>query len=103
MMQQESLILKADARAQRRLRTMVETRTYGDPLAIEPRLYTEAERLVDALLANLTWETRKAEFDLLQSMDHDYHLLSGAPSAECDDCPAPAEPGDGHNIFGGES
>lgn len=86
MMHQESLILKADARAQRRLRTMVETKTYGDPEAVEPRLYTQAERLVDALLIEMTWERQKAEFDALQSMDHDYHLLSDAPRDDCDDC-----------------
>ena len=86
MMQQESLIIKADARAQRRLRTMVETRTYGDPQAREPRLYTQAERLVDALLTELTWETRKAEFDALQSMDHDYHVINGMSIPTCDDC-----------------
>lgn len=62
-MQQESLILKAHARAQRRMGAMVNARNYGDPQAIEPRLYTEAERLVDALLTELTWETRKAEFE----------------------------------------
>ena len=86
MMQQESLILRANDRAQRRLRAMVETKTYGDPQAIEPKLYTQAERLVDSLLTELTWETRKAEVDALQEADHDYHLLSAEPRWDCDDC-----------------
>ena len=86
MMHQESLILKAHARAQRRMGAMVNARNYGDPEAIEPRLYTQAERLVDALLIEMTWERQKAEFDALQDADHDYHLLADAPRFDCDDC-----------------
>jgi hypothetical protein len=85
-MVREGLILKANARAQRRLRTMVETKAYADECSRESRLYTQAERLVDALLTELTWETRKAELDLLLTHDHDMHVNYNVFVTECDDC-----------------
>jgi hypothetical protein len=85
-MVREGLILKANARAQRRLRRMVETKAYADECSRESRLYTQAERLVDALLTELTWETRKAELDLLLTHDHDMHVNYNVFVTECEDC-----------------
>jgi hypothetical protein len=82
----ESILQKANRRAQRRLRNLVIARTYGDLESRESRLYTQAERLVDELQVQAEWEATKAEFDLLMAQDHDYHVISGMTVAECDDC-----------------
>lgn len=67
------LLVKAHQRAQRRLRSMVEANAYSDPKAPETRLYVQSERLVDALLGELQWESVKAELDaaILADMDDD--------------------------------
>jgi len=58
MTRDPGILERAHARAQRRLRTMVAVRAYPDPAAPETRLYVESERLVDALLTELRWETQ---------------------------------------------
>jgi hypothetical protein len=63
------ILLRAHQRAQRRLSAMIDAKTYGDPQATETRLYTQAERLVDALLVELGWEQQKAELDALITAD----------------------------------
>lgn len=87
MMQQEGLLGKADQRAQRRFHAALgayfATGSWATP---EASLYLEGERLVDGLRIEADWERTKAEMDALQSMDHDYHLLSDAPRDDCDDC-----------------
>lgn len=82
----ESILQKANRRAQRRLRQLVIARTYSDMESRESRLYTQAERLVDDLQVQAEWEATKAEFDALMVEDHDYHVIAGLTIAECDDC-----------------
>lgn len=69
----QGIIVKAHARAQRRLRAMVHAKSYGDPEAAETRLYVQSERLVDALLIEAAWEQTKGELDalILDDMDED--------------------------------
>lgn len=81
----ESILQKANRRAQRRLRAMIVARRYGYDTR-EAQLYVQAERLVDELQVQAEWEATKAEFDLLMAQDHDYHVISGMTVAECDDC-----------------
>jgi hypothetical protein len=69
MVPTQGLLEKAQARTQRRFRTMVQTQAYADPTAPETRLYTQAERLVDRLLEDARWERTKAELDMLQAID----------------------------------
>lgn len=69
MTRDPGILERAHARAQRRLRTMVEVRAYPDPAAPETRLYVESERLVDALLTELRWETHKAEWAELVAVE----------------------------------
>lgn len=85
-MTHEGLLTKAHARAQRRLRAMVIAKAYPDPQARETRLYTQAERLVDSLLVEATWEARKAELDYAMTHDHEMHQVYGVFVTECDDC-----------------
>lgn len=67
-----SILERAHARAQRRLRAMVVADVYADPEAPETRLYVQSERLVDSLLIEATWEKRKAELDALIAHDLEY-------------------------------
>lgn len=71
MVQNDGILERAHARAQRRLRAMVEAKAYPDPQAPETRLYQQSERLVDAILTELQWEAQKAEFDAMQAADMD--------------------------------
>jgi hypothetical protein len=86
VMVNEGLIRKANARAQRRFHAMLEAQAYADAKARETILYVQSERLMDALLTELTWETRKAELDFAMSQDHDMHARFNLFVTECDIC-----------------
>src|SRR5512143_2563666 len=49
MTRQQRILRRADRRAQRRFREMIEARAYGQPYDVRTRLYVQAERLIDDL------------------------------------------------------
>lgn len=87
MMRQEGLLSRAERRAQRRFRAML-VRFFRDDTWDTPEttLYGQAERLVEALTVEAAWERQKAEFDYLQTHDHDMHVAFGVYVTECEDC-----------------
>jgi hypothetical protein len=87
MMTHEGLLPKAERRARRRFRAMlVAFFRYDTWQTRETELYGEAEHLVDALKTEAEWERTKAEFDYLQSHDHDMHVAFRQFVTECEEC-----------------
>lgn len=83
-----AMLEKANERAQRRFHRMLERQTYADPTDRHTRLYVQAERLIDHLIGESSWEQSKASFDALQLADTDapspndrYESASWAASA----------------------
>ena len=79
MFTQTELLQRANARAQRRFAAMVNARAYADPGSRPARLYTQAERLIDALMGEIAWNESRAEWDRLQLSDPeapDYHAMA---------------------------
>lgn len=67
--QQEQVLRRANARAQRRFHRMLVEQAYANPTARSTRLYSEAERLIDALLGEAAWQHSRMEWDELQLND----------------------------------
>jgi hypothetical protein len=65
----EALLLRANARAQRRFHAMVVQRVYANPADPRTRLYVEAERLIDALRGEAAWQLSLADLEDLRVRD----------------------------------
>jgi hypothetical protein len=87
MVAHSGILERANQRAQRRFRAMLDAQAYPDPQARETVLYVQAERTVDAVMLASRVERLKAEWDALLAVDHDYHELTGIPQPNtCDTC-----------------
>lgn len=78
-MNTQAVLQRANARAQRRFAAMVNARAYSDPASRSVRLYTQAERLIDALIGEIAWNESRREWDRLQMTDPeapDYHAMA---------------------------
>jgi hypothetical protein len=79
MLTHEELLRRANARAQRRFAAMVNARAYSDPTSRASRLYTQSERLIDALMGEIAWHESRERWDALQLADPeapDYYALA---------------------------
>jgi hypothetical protein len=79
MLTHEELLRRANARAQRRFAAMVNARAYSDPNSRASRLYTQSERLIDALMGEIAWHDSRAQWDALQLADPeapDYYAMA---------------------------
>jgi hypothetical protein len=78
-----TITLRAQERAQRRFRRMLDARSYGDPTSRTTRLYVQAERLIDRLRGE------EDAFELnMRAVDARMDALHEATHADLDDLAA---------------